>query len=110
MGFGFGILLCILSIPVITIVPFGTYTFDRENNVVTLSSYKWFRSEVIRYPLDSVVNVQVEKADGEEGKVYLFKLVLKSGERLALNACYTSFTDQEIKTVVDSIRAILNGE
>jgi hypothetical protein len=108
VGFGFGIFLCILSIPVITIVPFGTYTFDRENNCVTLSNYKWFRSQVVKHPLDDIVDVEVEKADGEDGNVYLFNLVLKSGDKLPLNPCYTSFTDQQIQTVVNSIRIILN--
>lgn len=107
VGFGFGILLCVLSIPIIIIVPFDTYTFDKKNNLVTLSNYKWFRTQVVKRPLNDVVNLEVVKADGEDGKVYLFKLILQSGDKLPLNACYTSFNDQEIQTVVNSIRTIL---
>lgn len=111
IGFTFSIFLIFLSIPIFTIVPLGTYIFDREKNQVIINNYQWFRSQVIEHSLNDIVDIQVDAGDGEEGgKVYRFKLILQSGEILPLNACYMTFSSPEIETITHNVKTFLNSD
>ncbi|MDZ8109304.1 MAG: hypothetical protein RM338_27260 [Nostoc sp. DedQUE12a] len=108
-AFGMAILFGIVSFLILAVVPFSNYTFDKEINIVKITTYKWFSTQIIQYPLSQVVGLQIEEGDGEDGKVYRFNLKLASGNNLPLNECYRSFTYEERQLLSKSIETFINS-
>jgi hypothetical protein len=103
------ILFGIVTFLILAVVPFSNYTFDKEINIVKITNYKWFNTQVIQYPLNQVVGLEIEEGDGEDGKVYRFNLKLASGNNLPLNECYRSFTYEERQLLSKSIETFINS-
>jgi hypothetical protein len=108
-AFGFGLFFSIITFLILAIVPFSNYTFDKQANSVTISTYKCFHTKVIQHPLSEVVGLEVEEASNDSDKVYRFNLKLESGNNLPLTECYRGFSYQEKQFIIKIIETFINS-
>ncbi|MEA5549554.1 hypothetical protein VB713_00925 [Anabaena cylindrica UHCC 0172] len=92
-GMKISLFLGMLSLLIITSGSSIICFFDKEANFMTLTRSRWlgiFGKEVTQHKLDELVDVKVERTDGEEGFIYRVVFAFNSGKILPLTHVYSS--------------------